>query len=363
MIMDTRYKIVLWIALVLCSVHVITAQQSVSKTMEKSFVLNNTGEFQLENKYGNITLTGWDKDKVLVNISIKVNHRKQENAKDLLGRINPKIKSSVGFVSIISEITNKNRGWFADFFNDANPIDSDRSHVQIDYEVYLPRKAKLKVTNRFGDVVIEDWSGALNVLLEHGDLWIGDNLSKADITMKYGKLRARNINYANIYLKNGELDMEDSKSLKLNTVGSNMNVNIISSLEIYSNKDHIALAEVEAVYGSLKFTTLEVQRLIKDVDLNLKIADFRVFEIIDPAAEIAIEQESSDIGLTVSNFSHQFNAKLEQGLVRLPKSFENVNSNILDKGRKLREIEATYGKDKKGNITIIGIKGIVTLRE
>jgi len=84
---------------------------------------------------------------------------------------------------------------------------------------------------------------------------------------------------------------------------------------------------------------------------------------LKPTAEISIEQESSEIRLVVTDFSHRFNATIEQGVVRLPKSYENVNSNILDKGKKLREIEATYGNEKEGLIVIKGLKGIVTLQE
>ncbi|UJH67256.1 hypothetical protein [Allomuricauda sp. SCSIO 65647] len=361
--MATPYKILLWMALVSLSVHVSTAQERVSKTVERSFPLTNAGELELENKYGNISVTGWEQDRVSVKIDIRVNHRKRDNARDLLGRIDPIIKSSSGYVSITSEISNKNTGWFADFFNRTNPIDFDRSRVQIDYEVFMPNKAGLKVTNRFGDVLIEDWSGELNTLIEHGDLWLGEDLNKADIILKFGKVRARDLDYASLNLKNGELDMENSKSLRLNSDGMEMKMGTVNALEIYSNKDDIVVTEVGTIYGSLKFSTLNLERLTQDVDLTMKIADFRVAQIIGPETEIVIEQESSDINLTVTDFSHRFDATLEQGVVRLPKSFENVKSDMLDKGKKLRKIQATYGESKEGTISINGIKGIVTLRE
>ena len=362
-IMDTRCKIVLWMAMALFSAHVITAQERVSKSVERSFTLSNDGELMLENKYGNINVMGWDQDEVSVKIDIKVNHRKYDMAKDLLRRINPEIKSSSGYISIVSEIANKNTGWFADFFNRTNPIDVDRSRVQIDYEVFLPKKAKLKVTNRFGDVLLEDWSGELNTLIEHGDLWINEDLSKADIILKFGKVKARNLNYSSLNLKNGELDMLDAKSLRLNSSGTEINMGDVNSLEIYSNKDDIVIDEVGTIYGNLKFTTLNLERLSEDVDLTMKIADFWVRNIANPAAEINIEQESSDIDLTVTGFSHRFDATLEQGVVRLPKSFENVDSKLLDKSSRLREISATYGDGKTGTISINGVKGIVTIND
>ncbi|TAI48751.1 hypothetical protein [Flagellimonas allohymeniacidonis] len=350
-------------AFTLFSVLISTAQERVSKTIEKSFPLTNSGELELENKYGNITVTGWEQDKVLVKIDVKVNHRRRDNAQDLLGRINPEFKSSSGYVSITSEISNKNTGWFADLFNRTNPIDIDRSRVQIDYEVFLPKKAELKVTNRFGDLVIEGWSGELSTLIEHGNLWLNDDLNKADILLKFGKVRARNLNYASLNLKNGELDMENSKNLRLNSSGTEIQLGSVNTLEIYSNKDDLTITEVGAIYGNLKFSTLNLERLTGGVDLTMKISDFKVTQIKGQETDIAIEQESSDISLTVTDFSHRFNATIEQGVVRLPKSFENVKSDMLDKGRKLRKIEATYGKGKEGTITINGIKGIVTIRE
>ena len=362
-IMATPYKIFLLTALVLFSVHRSTAQERVSKTIERSFSLDNDGELTLENKYGNINVTGWDQDQVSVKIDITVNHRKYGTAKDLLNRVRPEIKSSSGYISIVSEIENKNTGWFADFFNRTNPIDVDRSRVQIDYEVFLPRKAKLNVTNRFGDVLLEDWNGELKTLIEHGDLWINEDLGKADIILKFGKVKARNLNYASLNLKNGELDMADAKSLRLNGNGMEMTLGEVNSLEVYSNKDDISIDNVGTLYGSLKFSTLHLESLSQDVDLSMKIADFRVRQISNAEAEINIEQESSDINLTVTDFPRNFDATLEQGVVRLPKSFENVDSKLLDKGRRLREIRATYGDAKTGLISINGIKGIVTLND
>lgn len=357
------YKKLLWTSLVLLTVHLGTAQERVSKTVERSFSLTNAGELQLENKYGDIRITGWDKEQVLVKIDIGVNRRKKENAKELLNRINPKFKTSDKLISISSEISNKNTGWFADFFNRTNPIDVDRSRVQIAYEIFLPRKAQLKVTNRFGDVLVEDWSGELDALIEHGDLWISDHLNRAKVLLKFGKLKAQNLNYARLNLKNGELDMGNSKDLRLTSSGTEIGMGTVNSLEIYSNKDDINLDEVGTMYGNLKFSTLILERLTQDVDLSMKIADFKVTTIASSDTEIAIEQESSDIDLRVTDFSHRFEATLEQGLVRLPKSFQNVDSKMLDKGKKLREITATYGKENSGTITIKGIKGIVTLRE
>ncbi len=266
-------------------------------------------------------------------------------------------------MSISYEIEEKNNGFFANLFDKANPFDFDRSNVQIDYTIYLPAKAEIDVTNKFGDVLIEDWSGKLKANVAHGDIWITGDLAKADIEIGYGKLRTNSINYASIGLKNGELDMETSKNLRLNSDGSDINIDNVTSLEIYSNKDEIEIEALGTIYGNLKFTNLVLNRLDKDVDLTMKVTDFRISQILNVQADIAIAQESSEIVLDVNNFPLLFDAKLEQGLVRLPKSFINVDSKMLDKGKRIRKISATYGKNPQGKVSISGKKGVILLKD
>jgi len=170
--MDTLCKKLIWVALLLFIAQGVEAQVKVSKKVDKTYKMTNAGELHLENKYGNINLYGWDKSEMHVVISIKVNHRKKDNAKDLLNRISPVIRESDNYVAISYEIAEKNQGWFGNFFDKANPFDFNRSNIQIDYTVYMPSKAELEVTNTFGDVIIEGWKGKLKGQIEHGDIWL-----------------------------------------------------------------------------------------------------------------------------------------------------------------------------------------------
>lgn len=363
MIMDTLCKNILLLALGLVIGTAGSAQEKVSKKITKTYSMTNDGELRIENKYGHVNLNGWDKNEVAIEAVITVNHRKKENAEELLRRISPTFKDNDDFVSIGYEIAEKSDNWFTNFFEKANPFDYDRSNIQIDYIINLPKKAELNITNTFGDVILEDWTGKLSALVEHGDVWINQDLNKADVTMRYGKLRAKRIGYGSLDLRNGSLSMNDGTSLRINSSGTDMDIGSINSLELYSNKDEINLEQVGTIYGTLKFTSLELGRLRASVDLNMKIADFRVTEITGDDAEIAIAQESSEVYLNITGFSHGFEATLEQGLVRLPKSYENIDSKMLDKGKKLREITASYGKSLQGKVSITGKKGVVLLKE
>ena len=341
----------------------LTAQQKVSKKVTENFSLTNAGELHLDNKYGDVKLYGWDNDKISIAIDITVTHRKKEVGEELLSRINPKIKNAKDFVTVNYEIAEKSAGFFSRYFNKANPFDSDKSNVQINYTIYLPKNAELDISNKFGDLFIEDWKGKLKADVQHGDIWINEDLNNADIDIMYGKLRAKAVNYANIRVKNGSLDLKNSNDLRITSAGTDIRIEKVSSLEIYSSKDEISIGEVRTIYGNLKFTGLEIERLQSSVDITMKIADFRISEILEPNADIAIDQESSEISLNISNFDFSFDATLEEGLLRLPKSFKNVDSKMIDKGKRIREITATHGNNLSGKISISGKKGAILLKE
>ncbi|RAJ15870.1 hypothetical protein [Arenibacter echinorum] len=361
--MDTPCKnSLLCIALVLMA-NLMMGQEKVSKTISETFEMTNAGELQVDNKYGNIAIHGWSKNNIAITVDIVTSHKKRENAQNLLDRIEPRIKTMSDFVAITSEISEKNKGFLAEYFNKANPFDFDRSNVQINYSIYLPANAVVDITNKFGDVILEDWTGKLKMDVQHGDIWINKNLKNADIALKYGKLKAKNINFGSINLKNGSLSLGKSKDLRLTSSGSTIDLEEISSLEIYSSKDEITIDEVESVHGELEFSNVTLANVDDEINLVMKIAEFKVLTIHSTDAKINIHQQSSEIVLNVQDFSFRFNATLEEGLLRLPKTFENVETQMIDKGKRIRDIKATYGNSKQGSISITGEKGVILLKD
>jgi len=361
--MDTLYKKLLLSIAVGLLLNFSSAQEKVSKTISETFDLSDVGELQLDNKYGDVTINGWDKDIISITIDISVTHKKKDNANSLLDRVRPMLKAANEFVIIKTEIADKSEGFFAKYFNKANPFDFDRSNVQVNYTIYMPKSAKLDVNNKFGDIILSDWKGVLNLDAQHGDVWINNDLNKVNIDLKYGKLKAKSLNFGDIRLKNGSLSLTHSSNIRLTSSGSIIEIDEISSFEVYSSKDEITINKVQSLGGSLEFTKMQLGEVIDGIDMGAKIADIKISKITGPNAKIIIQQESTEIVMNIKGFGFAFDATLEEGLLRLPKSFTNINSTMLDKGKRMRQITADYGIDQTGLISISGVKGVILLRE
>ncbi len=360
--MFTLYKKIATIALLAVSVS-INAQETLTKKIEKTFKLTNAGELHLDNKYGNVTINGWNENKATVSIAIKVTNKKKDNAKALIDRIEANIRTASNFISVESDISEKNTSFFSRYFNKVNPFDFDKGNVEINYTVYLPINAEIDVTNKFGDVIIDNWTGKLKANVEHGDLWINDNVANANIDMKFGKLRSKSITYGTINLKNGDIDIEDSKDLLLNTSGANIEIDSVTNLEITSSKDEISIQNVDYIQGELKFSNVKINTVKDKIALIMNVSELRVSKITNTTPTLDINQESSEVHINITNLSFSFKANLEEGLLRLPKSFSNIKSNVIDKSKRIREITGNYGKSKTGTFTFTGRKGAIVLDE
>ena len=328
--MDIFYKRFVLFSVLLTSISLFS-QNTFTKKIEKTIGVSDDVRLYLDNKYGEINIKGWEKNIVAIIVNVKVTNKKEERAKSILDAIKVDIKESRDLIRVESRISGNKNGFFSRYFNN---LTIGKSNAQIDYTIYLPQNVELDIINKFGDIILDDWDGELKVNMKHGDLWLNDKISKANIEMKYGKIRAKTIDTGQIILKNGSLDLQKSQNLLINSSGSKIEMNQIYELELISNKDDIIIEDVENLNGKVRFSNIKIENLGKEIELTMKLAD-----------------------------SFKFKAALEQGLLRLPKSFSNISNKVIDKGMKIREIKAEYGKSLSGTFNLVGKKGIIILKE
>lgn len=358
------YKHLLLLLMLLLSANNIWAQEKVSKKIEKTYPMTNAGELHLENKYGNVIINGWEKKTIQIDIEIQVTKKKKEDAQELLKRINPVINSVEDFLNIASVIEESDNSILSRFFNKANPFDFDKGNIQIDYTIYIPSNAEINITNKFGDIIISGWNGKLKAKVQHGDMWVNKSLNNANIEMKFGKLKTKSITYGNIRSKNGEINIEESKDLKISSSGTIIKIENVEKFEIHSSKDQITIEKVGDIQGELMFSNVHIDTVYEDINLSMEVADVWISKIQKTNPNVVIDQESSELSINIAGLAIDFNASLEQGLLRIPKSFTNIKTDVIDKRRRIRNISAKYGKGNVlGNFQITGIKGVIILKE
>ncbi len=341
---------------------VVFGQNKVSKEIKEMASLSNDGQLYIENKYGDIFIDGWSRETIEITVEIEAKGRNLEKAKDLLNRINPEIETSGNIVIVKSHISKREQGFFNKYIRKVDAFNAEKTNTSINYRIYMPKHAEIEVINKYGDVVITNWNSTLKADVEHGDLRLTDAIDKSNISIKYGHLKASKLDNTSINAKSATLTVTTSDKLKLDSNGSEIRFEEIGSLELISNKDNIDIAQVDKVFGNVKYSSIALDSLSSRANLDLHLAELRVRKCSE-APTLNINQNTSEVYVNISETNFNFTAKLEQGVLRIPKTMENISSKVLDEKNKVRQVKANYGSKDQGTIDMIGYKGIIILKE
>jgi hypothetical protein len=154
------------------------------KIINKNFPYNKGQLVNLDLKFGqNITIKGWDKNEVSIKISVDINNNKLNDA------FQSDFNSSADEISVKTDLDEKMlKNAKCEDCPDSNNVsmwNNKRVCTKIQYEVFLPRKAELKIKTISADIEIVDFEGPLVAKNISGfiDMAVPAN-QKADVFMK-----------------------------------------------------------------------------------------------------------------------------------------------------------------------------------
>ena len=338
------------------------AQDEVEKQITKSYPIDEDGTITIENKYGDIEINGWEEDFVDIKIDVIVKGKNTDRIETLLDRIQPDITARASFISIETEFTEEKRNFFSNLFRTVT-AEFNRSNLDVNYVVNLPKKVKLEIINKFGDVLINDYEGRMDVELEHGDLRILGAIDDGRVELKFGEFNTSDDFTGRLIIKNGEVNIRKSDYLSLDGSGSEIKIKSINKLVLTSNKDEIEIDYVETLNGNTRFTDIEIEEAGEMLQLDLHYGSLSTNSFSNTNPTILLNGNSSSIIINVEGISFDLDATLIEGQMRLPKTVANLESNMLNEKEKRRQVTASYGNAEKGSMKIIGKKGDIFLKE
>ena len=160
----------------------LTAEE-VKKEFHKEYSADTKTTLDISNKYGDVTIQGWDKDQVVIDVKVTVDMPNREKAEKLLGYIDIQFSQSDNYISAKTVIEDKFNfsGW-----------GFDSKKFNIEYNVKMPYTAALTLSNKYGNSEFNELRGLINLDIKYGNLTAGrmlrGNVKPLNrLTLAYGK--------------------------------------------------------------------------------------------------------------------------------------------------------------------------------
>jgi hypothetical protein len=218
------------------------AQNTTTKVIKKDFSVSANTRLELSNKYGNVDIVNTNDQHITIEVNVKVNVRDKDRATALLNSVEIRISQDGDVIKAETDLDDE----FSKMFRGFNSGDGG---LEINYTVTMPKTLPVNVSNKYGNVFVDELS------------------STSVLDIRYGKLTANKILHdgkeplTKIYLSYSDGTIQESRWLELDIKYSKITIASSKALALMSKYSKVYVTNGSSIVSESKYDTYEVGKL------------------------------------------------------------------------------------------------------
>lgn len=279
------------------------------RLINKSYDVTSEDKLTIDNQFGNVMVSTWDKQQITVDIEIGARASSDGKAQDIMDKIDvhdSRDGHEIRFKTNVDEIHNGNGP-------KGNKGREDNSRgFYIDYVVHMPAANGLKIENSFGKTEVPSLSGPVSLTSKFGSLSTGRLENVDDIDVEFGKADIGSVN-------NGRITLKFDKQARVGKVAGSARINceFSQNVEIYLTNNIQDLSVFES------YSTV---RLVADKDLSANFEVHTSFGKFRNESDFNFDEKNSGDDDMGPHFDKDYVGKSGDGKarIRIKSSFGSI---------------------------------------
>lgn len=340
-----KYAIILFLGLPLVmTAHVdpLSGKYTKEKTIKKEFNVNSDALLKIDNSYGNLNITSWNENRVLIEVHIKTNGNNEDKVQQKLDEITVGFDATGDMVSA-KTIFDKNGdswGW--------NWGKSNNVNMQINYTIKVPVKNSVNLNNDYGGIMLDRIDGHAKINCDYGRLEIGE---------LHGRNNQLNFDYTSGssigYMKSGEIKADYSGftikkagDLIINADYTNSTVNQMENLQYSSDYGNLEIGEANNISGKGDYINVKLGTIHGNLDIKADYGSIRIAKMAEDAGNLDITSDYTGIKIGYDpSYNFDFEIRTSYAGVSGKDDFE---INISTEKSSDKYYKGYYGKPNSG---------------
>lgn len=313
------------------------------KTIKKEFNVNADALLKVNNNYGNLNITSWNENRIVIEVHIKTNGDNQEKVQKKLDEISVDFEASSSLVSARTTYGQQKSNWGWNWGKNNNV------NMQINYTIKLPIKNSVNLDNDYGNIILDRIDGHAKINCDYGRLEIGE---------LHGRNNQLNFDYTSKstigYINSGKIEadysgftIEKAGNLTLNTDYTNATIETMENLDYTSDYGNLSVGEANDVNGNGDYVTIRLGIIHGNVDLDSDYGSIRIADLADDAGNVSIRTDYTGIKIGYNaNYHFDFDITTSYSGVSGKDDFE---INVSTEKSNNKHYEGYYGSANSGN--------------
>jgi len=326
--------------LVLLAATSFARKEEFSKEINKSFDVDKNANLIVKNKFGLVHCENWDKSSISIKVTITVEASDQKKANSYFDKIDISLTGNRGEVKAITEF--------------GNNAFKNNNNISVDYLIYLPSSVNVEISNKFGEVIVDEVGGTADIYVAYGSLRAKRLLNESNkLKMSFSEdCFIGYINSADIELKYSGLEVSESKNISLETGFSELKIGAAEVITLESGYDDLYVGKVRDVDIDSDFSDLEIRNVKQRLVADYSYGELTVKEIDKGFLLIDIDNSFSEamIGFEEGS-SFKLMANIKMGDFEFPEN--NARLTVVDLSFSSNKYEGVVGGDENTKSKVI----------
>jgi hypothetical protein len=341
-----NYKTILTFILITFIIGSLSGQSnSEVRSFIKSVPVGRETSLEVNNKYGSVHITSWNKDSAYIRAEVKAFASNQAKLNKMFDGITINYTVTSYMVRAQTDFTQNINMLFESFKGMTSKLISYDSRVEINYYINIPDYLNLKIENKYGDVYMEDNSGNFSVSVSNGSFKANSIKKGSSLSLVFCDATINSIASGKIDASFSEISIGETEDLFINSISSRFDIKKAGMIRSESRRDKFFITTAEKIQTNSYFSDFNLNTIKKELDLTTRYGSVSA-DLIDKGFEaININSGYSDISLDFEQgSSYNLDIRHINAFLVLPDK-NNTEKKAIDEEKKEYMTSGTVGKN------------------
>jgi len=267
------------------------------ESLDRKYRVSRETTLEIQNKYGRIDVITWDRDTAEIQVEILLTESSTSRLRKLKEDVSIHFSKTGDYIQARSQFESESGRIARELKSIGHTITGSNKHVEINYTVHVPEWLDLVLTNKFGDIYMDNLSGNVEIDLSNGVINADNLQGSTSINLSFGNGLVRSMGSGTINLSYSDMTLGDASQLDLVSKSSKLTADSVNVLKINSRRDKLDFLQVEYLYGNSNFTQVSIHEFLKESDIYMKYGKLTLEHVRPQFTKIYVESEYTDVSL------------------------------------------------------------------
>jgi hypothetical protein len=294
-----KYKIRMMVVALMVTAGTLVHAQTYTENqkIERSFPANSETRLEISNKYGTVHIIPWREDSVHIEIDLFVKSSSNSKLEKLLRNIDFEFTDTRYYIVATTSFGNKYNTFFSDLKDISGSIIPSKNQVEINYTVHVPSGMNVNISNKYGDIYIDDMKGSVSINLSNGDLKANSLYGDANISLNFGNGIINELGNARMNISYADIEIRKVDQLNIESKSSYIRIQEAGILKTNSRRDKYTINRIGNLFGESWFSDILIYRMDEEINYSPSYGNLSLDTIPSGFSFINVNTQYSDLNM------------------------------------------------------------------